>query len=410
MIPMRLILTTVKQLCLDRLLGSLIAIILILNIGLIASENQGRESVFVADRIINEVGSQINTVSVKALTEKLESMLNQAASSYFAKYGESTKDIDLLCSSGCMGDDQQVAEALVLQQMVTYGNSILKDDVQFLKNTNLNTISKSESYMAKIQNRDALVHENEEINVFSSFRFSDGRHVLYKKILPILLLESVIISFYLTLKGLEKERINNTAPIVYSTMIGKRIELYRLVAVSMVITIVFLLLLIVVFVQFSFLYPGCITSSNQVAANVYPSFIPQYNMSELQYFVSYSLMLYLLLIVFTGLVAVSGMLFSNSLLGGACFISVIGVMLLSLNKATASGIGWSAILAWNPIGLVFEYSGNKLSLCMYEWLLLSSSPTFLSSHELAVLISWMFVVLLLLGGSWRIFKQKELRR
>ena len=121
-------------------------------------------------------------------------------------------------------------------------------------------------------------------------------------------------------------------------------------------------------------------------------------------------MLYLLLIVFTGLVAVSGMLFSNSLLGGACFISVIGVMLLSLNKATASGIGWSAILAWNPIGLVFEYSGNKLSLCMYEWLLLSSSPTFLSSHELAVLISWMFVVLLLLGGSWRIFKQKELRR
>ena len=283
MIPMRLILTTVKQLCLDRLLGSLIAIILILNIGLIASENQGRESVVVADRIINEVGSQINTVSVKALTEKLESMLNQAASSYFAKYGESTKDIDLLCSSGCMGDDQQVAEALVLQQMVTYGNSILKDDVQFLKNTNLNTISKSESYMAKIQNRDALVHENEEINVFSSFRFSDGRHVLYKKILPILLLESVIISFYLTLKGLEKERINNTAPIVYSTMIGKRIELYRLVAVSMVITIVFLLLLIVVFVQFSFLYPGCITSSNQVAANVYPSFIPQYNMSELQY-------------------------------------------------------------------------------------------------------------------------------
>ena len=410
MIPMRLIFTIVKQLCLDRLLGVLIAIILILNIGLIASDNRGRESVVVAERLIKEVGSQINATSVNALSEKLESMLNQAASSYLAKYGESTKDIDLLCSSGCMGDDQQVAEALVLQQMVTYGNSILRDDVQFLKNTNLNIIGKSESYMAKIRNRDELVHENAEINVFSSFRFSDGRHVLYKKILPILLLESLIISFYLTLKGLERERINNTAPIVYSSMIGKRIELYRLVAVSMVITIVFLLLLIVILIQFSFLYPGCITSSNPVVANVYPSFIPQYSMTEWQYFISYSLMLYLLLIVLTGLVAVSGMLFSNSFLGGACFISLIAVMLLFLNKATASGVGWSTILAWNPIGLVFEYSGNKLSLCMYEWLLLSSSPTFLSNYELTVLISWMFVVLLLLVGSWRIFKQKELRR
>ena len=410
MIPMKLILITVKQLCLDRLLGSLIAIILILNIGLIASENQGRESVVAADRLINEVGSQIDAVSVNALTEKLENMLNQAAGSYLAKYGESTKDIDLLCSSGCMGDDQQVAEALVLQQMVTYGNSVLKDDVQFLKNTNLNTINMSGSYMAKIRNRDALVHENEEINVFSSFRFSGGRHVLYKKILPILLLELLVISFYLTLKGLEKERINNTAPIVYSTVTGKRIELYRLVAVFIVITIIFLLLLVAVFVQFSFRYPGCITSSNQVAANVYPSFIPQYSLSELQYFVSYSLMLYMLLIVFTGLVAASGMLFSNSFLGGACFISVIGVMLLALSKATASDIDWSTILAWNPVGLVFEYSGNKLSLCMYEWLLFSSSPTFLSSYELTVLVSWMFVDLLLLGGSWRIFKQKELRR
>lgn len=229
------------------------------------------------------------------------------------------------------------------------------------------------------------------------FGISDA--LLYNKLLPAVLAESGFLCFWLVLTGLERERVAGTAPITYTTKIGRRMAGNRILAGLVAATLSFLLL--------SGLSVGCFFALHP-ARSVYLQAHSAQAPSFVGHIAACLLLCWGILLSFGLLTGAAGLLFRSAFPGFLLVAGLTAAWLFSVRLCRPEPALWQWPLIWNPANILLTVEDEKLMFWISRWFL-GSDPTFpLAGLEPELVCSWVLFGAGLFFAAWRGFLKKEM--
>lgn len=364
---MRTCLLVARQIASDWLLWILVIVSIIINSVLVVCDPTGARICQTANNLVSCYGGLVSSSNVSSIEYDMNTILDEASDAYHDRYGEGNLDALDLYHAGYL-QDEEYEIVMLMQQMLAYGHATLDD--------------------------------GSEVKYFIVSELSGSRDVLYKKILPFVSLELIIIAVYVVLKTLETGRVTRTAPLEYSTRFGKHIDIVKIIASFAVIALICLLVNICAIALFCLRYPGSISTSS-----IFPIYIskmsPALYLSESGYLLLWIGTEFLVICIYTILAAATGLVFRNSLVGllslVALFSGLLGFQMISSEEHTQ----------WNPVGLFLIFKEGTITVQSDKWFIAAESEYILCGSELLIVVTWLAFAIIILDLAWRFFQGKE---
>lgn len=364
---MRTCLLIARHIAKDWLLWVLVVASIIINSVFIICDPTGARICQTADSLVSYYGENVSINTLASIEEDANAVLAKAGDEYRDRYGEYNLDMSDLNHAGCL-QREEYELLLIMQRMLTYGHAVLNDSGQS--------------------------------SLFSVGELSGARDVLYKKILPLVSLELMIIAVYAVLKVLETSQVAKTAPLEYSTQFGKNIDIVKIVASFAVIVLLWLLVNICAATLFCLRYPGSISNSSALSVCISKT-SPATYLSESGYLLLWMGTEFLVICVYTVFAAATGLAIRSSLIGLlsliVLFSGIFGVQLISSNE----------LAQWNPVGLFLTFKEGVITVQTDKWFLAAESEYILCGNELLIVAIWLAIAFVILSLAWRFFQGKE---
>lgn len=359
----------------DLLLWSLVVVSVAVNLVLAFSAPEPARLCREAAILVDKYGKKITEDSISALEKEYNAVLLEANAVFQNAYGDTTSDLSTLYDTGCFASEVEYAKAVVLQQMIAYGQNAMNLE--------------------------------EHPGFFSVSTFSGARNILYRKILPMEVAEMAVIGVYLVLKVLESGTVFRMVPLEYSSGRGKKIDLIKVISAFVVASFAWMLLTACSMAAFSYAYPGAISMTTPLSAEVYPGATPVMQTSEFGYLALWLMTAYLTLCTVFFVVASIGLLIRNSFVGAlvmlGLFLILVGIQFYQAENQPV----WIHFLQWNPFALFCEYQKGSLVIRGEKWFLDLGDNSVISGNELTIAASWFIFAVMQFWLCLKRFLRKE---
>lgn len=364
-----------QQMLKDWLLWVLLTVSIIINSVLLLWDPSGVRVCQTAYKLVEYYGIQISSESISRIEQDLQSIINEACDAYQKRYGESTYNVLDLYHGGCFESDEEFEKVMLLQRMQAYGKNTLQDGNQ---------------------SKD-----------FSVSELSGNRVMLYKKLLPIACIELIIIAAYVMLRNLETGTVTNVSALEYSSILGRRIDLFKITVSLSVIAFIWLLVHACMIGPLVLIYPGSISESSSLLA-VLSKFSPAVKISESGYLASWLCVDFVIVLIYSILVAAAGLLFRNSLIGFLTLLAyIVGSFCLQMIPFENNTYG-DIFAQWNPVGLFVQFKDGAITIMSEKWFLAGDPEYALFGNELMIIAAWLAFSIITLALAWQFFKRREL--
>ena len=370
---MRTGLIVARQIVKDWLLWVIVLVSIIMNSILLLSDPSGARMCQTANNMVEYYGEKVSSDNVFCIERDLNAILSKASNAYCERYGKANLDVSELYRAGFLGSEEY-EKVVLMQRMQSCGQAAL-DDARRLK-------------------------------TFSVSELSDTRNTLYKKMLPIISAELVIIAVYVMLRTLETGVVTNTAPLEYATRSGRRVDIVKILTALTVISFSCLLVNICAITLFCWRYPGAVSATSTLPVLIWKA-SSVIDLSESAYLAWWLGIEFAVICIFAILAAAAGLAFRNSFVGflTLCAYScgLFGLQTVSFDKFSF----WEELAQWNPVGLFLIFKEGAVEVQSEKWFLVQESGYVLCGSELPVVATWLAFSLAVLGMVWRFFKRKE---
>ncbi len=375
MISMRICLLLLRRIAKDRLLWCLVLASVLIHSILLFCDPHGAGMCQAANRLIKHYGVQVSADNVSAIQQDLNAVLGKASDTYQERYGEATRDVSILYDSGCFENEEEYEKAVLLQAMQVYGQAGLLEESQ--------------------------------PRFYSVSELIGARDVLYKKLLPIACVESIMIAVYVMLRSLERSTVTNTAPLEYSSKQGKHIDVLKIAASFVVIVFVWLLVNTHIISLICVIYPGAISAVSSLPV-VISKLSPAVDLPESTYLICWLGADFMVTCIYALLAASVGLVVRNSFAGtlilAAFSFGLFGCQMIPFDRLAF----WNALAQWNPVGLFLRYKAGAITVQSEKWFLDFGAEYVLCGNELRILAAWLACSAAVLGLAWRFFQRREL--
>lgn len=411
MTAMRIVWHEIRRILLDWVLWVMVAVSLVVNGWQIWSGSYNRDSYVVFEDTVEIIGNELTAKSLDCLEELYTQEVDTAKDRYLDQMGTEAENLLQLYQRGCLEDDEDSFQRLQLWQKIISAKETLLGE---------GTVYSAEAFIESRENlfptqvealeaRVTQIQENKESHYLSVATFTDLWQTLYGVLLPLLYAELTVIAVYLVLKNTELEFALGTHSIVFVTRKGRKIQISRLWGCIVAVTLVFVLLSGITLMAYMAVYPQSSALDAPVAAQVYPSMIPKFNLTGLAYLLLNLAAGYGVVLVFVLLAGSVGILLHNSYLGFVAVAGVAGVMAVMQQACQDQMVLSDLLLAWNPLSLIatitdsWEIVPRTGDLFLYT-VDCYSAPLF----EIGVLTVWLCIGIAAYVVSYRLFGRKEI--
>ena len=278
---MRTGLIVARQIVKDWLLWVIVLVSIIMNSILLLSDPSGARMCQTANNMVEYYGEKVSSDNVFCIERDLNAILSKASNAYCERYGKANLDVSELYRAGFLGSEEY-EKVVLMQRMQSCGQAAL-DDARRLK-------------------------------TFSVSELSDTRNTLYKKMLPIISAELVIIAVYVMLRTLETGVVTNTAPLEYATRSGRRVDIVKILTALTVISFSCLLVNICAITLFCWRYPGAVSATSTLPVLIWKA-SSVIDLSESAYLAWWLGIEFAVICIFAILAAAAGLAFRNSFVG-----------------------------------------------------------------------------------------------
>lgn len=408
---MRIVWHEIRRILLDPVLWVMVAVSLVVNGWQIWSDSYNRDSYVVFEDTVEIIGKELTAESLDRLEELYTQEVGAAKERYLKQMGTEAENLLQLYQRGCLEDDENSFRRLQLwQQIISTREFLLEDGTVY--SADAFRESREDLFPAQVEALEARVtqiQENKENRYLSVATFTGLRQTLYGVLLPLLYAELTVIAVYLVLKNTEREFALGTHSIVFVTRKGRRIQISRIWSCIVTVTLVFMLLTGITLMAYMAVYPQTSVLDAPVAAQVYPSMIPKFNLTGLAYLLLNLAVGYGVVLVSVLLAGSAGVLLHNSYLGFMAVAGVAGVMAVMQQVCQDQMVLSDLLLAWNPLSLIatitdsWEFVPRTGDLFLYT-VDCYSAPFF----EIGVLTTWLCIGIAAYVVSYRLFGRKEI--
>lgn len=230
--------------------------------------------------------------------------------------------------------------------------------------------------------------------------------LLYHKLLPAVLAESLFLCFWTVLAGLERERVARTVPISYSTRVGRGMAKNRIAAGLICASLAWIVLFGAALACFLALCPARESLNLSFSVVEWPDGRPWYG-SLPGHVAACGMLLWGILLAFGLLAGAAGLLFRNAFSAFLSLAALAALWLLSVRFCPGEPAAWQWPLVWNPANILFRFEDGQLILRLDAWLLRNDGAC-LSSLEPETVGTWALIGAGLFCAAWRGFCKKEM--
>lgn len=230
--------------------------------------------------------------------------------------------------------------------------------------------------------------------------------LLYHKLLPAVLAESLFLCFWTVLAGLERERVAGTVSISYSTRVGRGMAKNRIAAGLICASLAWIVLLGVALACFLVRCPARESLSLAFSALEWPDGRPWYG-SFPGHMAACGLLLWGIVLAFGLLAGAAGLLFRNAFSAFLSLAALLSLWLLSVRLCPGEPAFWQWPLFWNPANILFRFEDGQLILRLDAWFLRNDGAC-LSGLEAEAASAWTLLGAGLFCAAWRGFCKKEM--
>lgn len=386
----------------DRIFWALVVLSLVLNGVLVAMDKQEQHIYRALSGLCGPVTEQNLAESERVYQDTLA----EASAKYQRFYGTETDNLQELYVKGCLGDEKVLEKMQLRGQCVAYGKAVLNGEITYdLTAFEASRNGQFSNQLRQAQERAAMVAADGELAWVTVSRFTSAWKTLFSRLVPAVLLESLVIAALLILKSMESESVFSTASLVYTTRTGKKVLLIRTLAGYITVTLVYVFLAASALGAFFLTYPQPETLSAAMAAQV--SWLPKVPFTGMTYLLSVLAVGYGILTIFLLLSAAAALWQTNAFLGAAVLAAVTSGMVLAQRLCSGSVTLCNLLFAGNPAGLLLKFQDGTAQFRMGS--LFSYTPDCYSApgFEPVVLALWAVLGILAMLTAWRSASRKE---
>lgn len=408
---MRIVWHEIRRILLDWVLWVMVAVSLVVNGWQIWSGSYNRDSYVVFEDTVEIIGNELTAKSLDRLEELYTQEVDTAKDRYLDQMGTEAENLLQLYQRGCLEDDENSFRRLQLwQQIISTREFLLETGA--VCSTDAFRESREDLFLAQVEAQEARItqiQENKENCYLSVAAFTDLRQTLYGVLLPLLYAELTVMAVYLVLKCTEREFASGTHAIVFVTRKGRKIQISRLWGCIIAMTLVFMLLTGVTLTAYMAFFPQSSALDAPVAAQLYPSMIPKFNLTGLAYLLLNLAVGYGVVLVFVLLAGSVGVLLHNSYLGFVAVAGIAGMMAVMQQLCQDKMVLSDLLLAWNPLSVIATITDSWEIIPRTGDLFLYTADCYSAPFfEVVVLITWLGISMAAYAFSYRRFGRKEI--
>lgn len=379
---MRIFKAVSKIILKDWLLLAIVVVSILLNVVVAVSDVETCEKATVANDLIELYGAEITSQNLLRVEAEFNETLQVAKNKYWEIYEKTTTSVERLYETGCFEDEANYLRVMVLQSMSNYGR-------EYIENANSNI--------------SGLTGDN-QAGYYSVALLSGARELLYGKLLPVVVIESLVVALYVVMKAADTASVTKTLSMEYSTRIGKKVDFVKNI-VSMAIVVAFFVIIAAfsLFV-FDFVCPGCLSHEIPAIADVFPYVIRFGNISEAEYCFIWLLLAFEILIVEMLAASAIGKVFRNIFTGTSLnILAWIGLGGLRICEGNCKWI--EQINYWNPASLFLGFKDGTPLQLTDRWFL---EETGIFVSEFTLMGVWIVLMMVVSLIVWLLFGRREL--
>ncbi|QAA33001.1 hypothetical protein [Clostridium manihotivorum] len=401
----------------------LFTLFLVFDLLMVFNGNRDREDLSVINKIVDNVGYNINDEMMEKFKVYYNKNLKEAMNIIETKEGKSYKSVSeyidevgnyYLKEKYSYDQVKIIKDTASIENYYTEIPALIKryDELSIsamadslIKGTKLSGSAEklARQNFAKFNDRFSEVKENKEYMqlFFDSSKFI-MHEFLYKDILRTIILQMMVLIGLLVPSLVNYEFDSGTSLLIYSSKRGRRLINDKLKVVVSVVLILSTVLLGIVLLTFFYLYDYSrmwnVSINSLFNWEKFIPYISWFRLTVKQYLILMILLTYSCLLIFTAMAFVIGILIKNSYVGSALF-----AILNSLGFFMPHLISGSSVLkiysAFNPSSLIFNFRYRFIQ---------SEALTCFKYYELITVVVWAVLMAVAMWYSIKRFRRTSI--